>query len=120
MENRLQEIFNEFKRSLSENPNKSQHDESSSFKGKRSEKYDQGQDTGYPRKEFPKWEDEDPINWISSAKKFFRFHKTPKEFMVEIASTRLKVNAIQWYDLYETYHRVPLWGQFKRELLIHF
>ncbi|RWW59172.1 hypothetical protein BHE74_00033907 [Ensete ventricosum] len=40
--------------------------------------------------------------------------------MVEIASTQLECNVIQWYDLYETYHGVPSWGQFKRELLIHF
>ncbi|RZS21856.1 hypothetical protein BHM03_00054550 [Ensete ventricosum] len=40
--------------------------------------------------------------------------------MVEIASTKLKGDAIQWYDLYETYHVVPSWGQFKRELLICF
>ncbi|RRT48950.1 hypothetical protein B296_00014904, partial [Ensete ventricosum] len=55
IENRLQELFNKFKRSLSENPNKSQHGESSNLKGNRSEKYDQEQDTGYPcmRVEFP-------------------------------------------------------------------
>ncbi|RWW50346.1 hypothetical protein BHE74_00043413 [Ensete ventricosum] len=75
MENRLQEIFNEFKRSLSENPNKSQHNESFNLKGNRSKKYDQGQDTGYPCMEFPRWEDRDPISWISRAKKFFHFHR---------------------------------------------
>ncbi|RZS14395.1 hypothetical protein BHM03_00046067 [Ensete ventricosum] len=40
--------------------------------------------------------------------------------MVEIASTQLKGDAIQWYDLYKTYHGVPSWGQFKREFLIRF
>ncbi|RRT70297.1 hypothetical protein B296_00018606 [Ensete ventricosum] len=40
--------------------------------------------------------------------------------MVEVASTQLKGDAIQWYDLYETYHGVPSWGQFKREFLIRF
>ncbi|RRT43105.1 hypothetical protein B296_00055658, partial [Ensete ventricosum] len=40
---------------------------------------------------------------------------------MEIALTQLKVDAIQWwYDLYETYHGVLSWGQFKRELLIRF
>ncbi|RRT83849.1 hypothetical protein B296_00000766 [Ensete ventricosum] len=90
MENRLQEIFNEFKRSLLENPNKSQHNKSSSLKRNRSEKYDQGQNTGYPRVEFPRWEDEDPIDWISHTEKFFYFHRIPKQSMVEIASTQLK------------------------------
>ncbi|RZR85774.1 hypothetical protein BHM03_00012812 [Ensete ventricosum] len=63
IQNRLQELFSKFKRSLSKNPNKSQHDESSSLKGNISEKYDQGQDTRYPRMrvEFPRWEDGDPI-----------------------------------------------------------
>ncbi|RRT39742.1 hypothetical protein B296_00040968 [Ensete ventricosum] len=40
--------------------------------------------------------------------------------MVEIASTQLEGDAIQWYDLYEIYHGVPSWGQFKRELMIRF
>ncbi|RWV82314.1 hypothetical protein BHE74_00030066 [Ensete ventricosum] len=59
MKNRLQEIFNEFKRSLLENPNKSQHGESFSLKGNQSEnrrKSDQGRDTRYPcmRVAFPR------------------------------------------------------------------
>ncbi|RWW13233.1 hypothetical protein BHE74_00044554 [Ensete ventricosum] len=53
-------------------------------------------------------------------KSFFHFHRTLEESMVEITSTQLKGDAIQWYDLYETYHRVPSWGQFKRELVIRF
>ncbi|RWW80730.1 hypothetical protein BHE74_00010918 [Ensete ventricosum] len=75
MENILQEIFNEFKRSLLENPNKSQHGESSSLKGNRFEnigKSDQGQDTGHShiRVEFLRWEDGDLIDWISRTEKF--------------------------------------------------
>ncbi|RRT39875.1 hypothetical protein BHM03_00020616 [Ensete ventricosum] len=101
IENRLQELLHEFKRS-------------------RSEKYDYGQDTRYPRKEFPVWEDGDPTGWISRVEKFFHLHRTPEESMVEIASTQLKGDAIQWYDLYETCHGVPSWGQFKREFLIRF
>ncbi|RRT48686.1 hypothetical protein B296_00028882 [Ensete ventricosum] len=67
MEERLQELFSEFRRSLFDSPNKSQHGESSNLKGSRSEKYDQGQDTRYPRirMEFPRWEDGDPTSWIS-------------------------------------------------------
>ncbi|RWW33456.1 hypothetical protein GW17_00001842 [Ensete ventricosum] len=85
MENRLQEIFNEFKRSLSENSNKSQHNKNFSLKGNIFEKYDQGQDIGYPRVQFPRWEDGDPISWISRAE--IHFHRTSEESMVEIAST---------------------------------
>ncbi|RWW77935.1 hypothetical protein BHE74_00013867 [Ensete ventricosum] len=120
IDNKLQELLRELRRSRLESPNKPQHDESFSLKRNISEKYDQGQDTGYPRMEFPRWKDGDPICWISCSKKFFHFQKTPKESMVEIASTQLKGDVIQWYDLYGTYHEVPLWGQFKRELLIRF
>ncbi|RWW36585.1 hypothetical protein BHE74_00058380 [Ensete ventricosum] len=103
IEDILQELFREFRRS-------------------RSKKYDYGQHIGYPhmREEFPRWEDGNPIGWISCVEKVFHFHKTPEESMVEISSTQLKDDVIQWYDLYETYHGVPSWGQFKRELLIHF
>ncbi|RRT49201.1 hypothetical protein B296_00031599 [Ensete ventricosum] len=61
IEKRLQELFSEFKRSLLDSPNKSQHGKSSNLNGSRSEKYVQGQDAGYPhmRVEFPRWEDGD-------------------------------------------------------------
>ncbi|RWV77992.1 hypothetical protein GW17_00061110, partial [Ensete ventricosum] len=101
----------------SSRPNKTQHGES--FKGSRSKKYDHGQDTRYTcmRIEFSRWEDGDLIGWISRSEKFFHFHKTLVESMVEMASTQLESDVIQWYDLYKTYHGVPLLGQFKRELL---
>ncbi|RWW40950.1 hypothetical protein BHE74_00053600 [Ensete ventricosum] len=64
MEERLQELFREFKKSLLNSLNKSQHGESSNLKGSRSKNYDKGQDTGYPcvRVEFSKWEDGDPTS----------------------------------------------------------
>ncbi|RZS14301.1 hypothetical protein BHM03_00045977 [Ensete ventricosum] len=60
MENRLEETLNNFKWSLLETLNKSQHSESSSLKGNRSEnigKSNQGQDIGYPHMKvrFPRW-----------------------------------------------------------------
>ncbi|RWW21340.1 hypothetical protein GW17_00014514 [Ensete ventricosum] len=84
MEDRFQELLHEIRRNRSESPNKAQHGESS--KGSQSEKYDHGQNTGYPRMrvEFPRWEDGNPIGWISCAKKIFRFHRTPEESKVEI------------------------------------
>ncbi|RWW48803.1 hypothetical protein BHE74_00045091 [Ensete ventricosum] len=94
MENRLQEIFNEFKRSLLKNPIKSQHGESSNLKGNRYEKCEHGQGTRYSRMEFPKWEDGDPTSWISHAEKFFHFHKTSEESKIEIASIKLEGDAI--------------------------
>ncbi|RRT82730.1 hypothetical protein B296_00004095 [Ensete ventricosum] len=72
------------------------------------------------RMDFPRWEDGDPTNWTSRAEKFFHFHRTLEESKVEVASNQLDGDAIRWYDLYETYHRVLLWGHFKSELLIRF
>ncbi|RZS26574.1 hypothetical protein BHM03_00059931 [Ensete ventricosum] len=120
MEDRFQELLREIRRSRSESPNKTQHGENSIRS--RSEKYDHGQDIGYThiRVEFLKWKDGNPIGWISHVEIFFCFHRTPKESKVEIASIQLKGDVIQLYDLYETYHGVPSWEQFKRELLIHF
>ncbi|RZR74099.1 hypothetical protein BHM03_00032151 [Ensete ventricosum] len=120
MEDRFQELLREIRRSRSESLNKTQHGES--FKWSRSEKYDHGQDTRYTcmRMEFHRWEDRDLISWISRAEKFFHFHRTPEESTVEIASTQLEGDVIKWYDLYKTYHGVPSWGQFKRELLSRF
>ncbi|RZS05242.1 hypothetical protein BHM03_00035721 [Ensete ventricosum] len=108
IEDRLQELLRELRRCRSESPNKTQHCESSNLKGSRSEKYDHRQDTGYPRMrvKFPRWEDGDPIDWISRAEIFFYFRRTLEESNVDIASIQLEENAIQWYDLYETYHRV--------------
>ncbi|RRT67898.1 hypothetical protein GW17_00005753 [Ensete ventricosum] len=77
IEEKWQEFLNEFRRSLVGSPIKSQLGKSSNTKESRSEKCDHGQDTGYShmKVEFPRWEDRDPINWISHAKKFFRFHR---------------------------------------------
>ncbi|RZR97379.1 hypothetical protein BHM03_00026551 [Ensete ventricosum] len=48
------------------------------------------------RVEFPRWEDGDPIGWISCAEFFFFFfHKPPEEFKVEIASIQLEGDTIQ-------------------------
>ncbi|RRT81554.1 hypothetical protein B296_00010850 [Ensete ventricosum] len=73
IENRLQELFNKFKRSLSECPNKFQHGKNSNLKGNRFEKYDQGQDIGYPRirVEFLRWEDGDPTSWVLGVESSF-------------------------------------------------
>ncbi|RWW26751.1 hypothetical protein BHE74_00003814 [Ensete ventricosum] len=67
MEERLQELFNKFRRSRLDSPNKSQHGESFNLKGSQSEKYNQGRDTryAYMRVEFPRWEDGDPTSWVS-------------------------------------------------------
>ena len=37
-----------------------------------------------------------------------------------MASIQLEGDALQWYDWYETFHGVPSYEQFKRELIIRF
>ncbi|RZS16323.1 hypothetical protein BHM03_00048316, partial [Ensete ventricosum] len=38
------------------------------------------------RMDFPRWEDGDPTGWISLVKRYFHFHKTPEESMVDIVA----------------------------------
>ena len=44
--------------------------------------------------EFPRWKDEDSTNWISKVENFFRFHRTPEESKVEVASIQLEGDAL--------------------------
>ncbi|RWW46073.1 hypothetical protein BHE74_00048017 [Ensete ventricosum] len=50
------------------------------------------------RVEFFRWEDGDPIGWISCVEFFFFFHRTLEESKVEIASIQLEEDVIQSYD----------------------
>ncbi|RWV81580.1 hypothetical protein GW17_00056982 [Ensete ventricosum] len=61
-----------------------------------------------PRVDFPRWEG-DPIGWISRAKRYFRYHKTPNASMVDIVAIHLEGDTIQWYDWFKHTHRVPTW-----------
>ncbi|RWV83547.1 hypothetical protein GW17_00054828, partial [Ensete ventricosum] len=83
IENRLEEILNEFKRGLLKNFSKQQQDQSLSLALNRSrykEIRHQEHDTSYPcmKVEFSRWKDGDPTSWISRVEFFFRFHRTPK------------------------------------------
>ena len=50
----------------------------------------------YPcmRVDFPRWEEGDPIGWISCAERYFRYHKTADASMVKIIAIHLEANAI--------------------------
>ncbi|RWW47891.1 hypothetical protein BHE74_00046081 [Ensete ventricosum] len=69
----------------------------------------------YMRVDFPRWEEEDLIGWISHVERYFRYHKITDASMVEIMAIHLKRDAIQWFDWFEHTHS-PL----KEGLLIHF
>ncbi|KAG6488248.1 hypothetical protein ZIOFF_057007 [Zingiber officinale] len=70
--------------------------------------------------EFPRWENNDPIGWISRAEKYFRFHGTSDNAKVDLASINLEGDAIQWYDWLEACHGPPKWEEFKEELINRF
>ncbi|KAG6528131.1 hypothetical protein ZIOFF_010280 [Zingiber officinale] len=94
----------------------------------RQQQYDQGANSNedrehnYPRMkvEFPRWENNDPIGWISRAEKYFRFHSTSDNAKVELASINLEGDAIQWYDWLEACHGPSKWEEFKEELINRF
>ena len=53
-------------------------------------------DPNYPRMrvDFSRWEEGDPIGWISRVERYFRYHKTVDASMVEIAAIHLEGDAI--------------------------
>ncbi|RRT45959.1 hypothetical protein B296_00054776 [Ensete ventricosum] len=40
--------------------------------------------------DFPRWEEGDPIGWLSRAERYFRYHRTSEAFMVDIATIHLE------------------------------
>ena len=54
-------------------------------------------DPNYPcmRVDFPRWEEGDPIGWISHAERYFRYHKTADGSMVKITTIHLEGNAVE-------------------------
>ena len=62
----------------------------------------------YPcmRVDFSRWEEGDPIGWISRAERYFRYHKTADASMVEITAIHLEGDAIQWFNSFEHTHGI--------------
>ena len=65
----------------------------------------------YPcmRVDFPRWEEGDPIGWISRAEQYFRYHKIADASMVKIAAIHLERDAIQRFDWFEHTYGVLSW-----------
>ncbi|XP_077249280.1 uncharacterized protein LOC143888748 [Tasmannia lanceolata] len=61
------------------------------------------------RLEFPRFEGVDPAAWISKANKFFRFHHTPEELKLEIASFHLDGKANDRFQAMEREHPFDSW-----------
>jgi hypothetical protein len=70
--------------------------------------------------EFPRWDDEDPSRWVSKAERFFKYHHTPADSKVEIASISLDEDANQWFDWLVACHGEPTWDEFVEGLLLRF
>ncbi|RWW86190.1 hypothetical protein BHE74_00005040 [Ensete ventricosum] len=78
-------------------------------------------DSPYPcmRMDFPRWEDGDLTGWLSCVH-YFYYHWTPEASMVDIAAIHLEGDTIQWYNWFKYTQGVPMWRQFKSDLLICF
>ena len=105
MEDKIRMLFIELRLCRLLSPKKSYHGESftQSHQARRNEFQGRGGsmiDPNYPciRVDFPRWEEGDPISWISRAERYFWYHKTADASMVKITAIHLEGNAIQWFD----------------------
>lgn len=56
---------------------------------------------------------DNPVDWLCLAERYFKYLKTPDEKKVEIAFLHLQGDAIPWMTgLYEPYHSLDSWSQF--------
>ncbi|RRT75979.1 hypothetical protein B296_00007409 [Ensete ventricosum] len=97
MEEKMQSLFAEFNIGRLLSRRKSQHGETSYQKDDPQECGHITSDLNNPRMnvDFPRWEEGDPIGWISCIERYFRFYRTVDTTWVEIATIHLKGDAIQ-------------------------
>ena len=105
MEDKIRTLFTELRLGRPLNPKKSYQGESSnqSNHAQRDDFQERGgfmTDPNYSRMrvDFPRWEEGDPIGWISRVERYFRYHKTADASMVKITAIHLEGDAIQWFD----------------------
>ncbi|RWW39433.1 hypothetical protein BHE74_00055246 [Ensete ventricosum] len=122
MEDKLRALLTEFGLGRPRSLRRSQHSESSDHKENLLKIGEYKMDSPYPcmRMDFPRWEDGESMGWISRAKRYFRYYRTPNTSMVDITSINLEGDTIQWYIWFEHTQGVPMWRQFKSELLVCF
>ncbi|KAJ8492179.1 hypothetical protein OPV22_013900 [Ensete ventricosum] len=111
MEDRIHALVVELNLGQPQSLRRSQQGESSYHKEDFQEKGGPMTDPYYPhmRVDFPRWEEGDPIDWISCAERYFRYHKTPDASMVDIATIHLEGDVIQWFDWFKYTHGALLW-----------
>ena len=105
MEDKIRTLFTELRLGRLLSPKKSHQGESfaQSHQARRYDFQERGSsmtNPNYPcmRVDFPRWEEGDPIGWISRAERYFRYHKTADVSMVKIVAIHLEEDAIQWFD----------------------
>ncbi|RRT32862.1 hypothetical protein B296_00046138 [Ensete ventricosum] len=122
MEEKMRSFFVEFSIDRPSSPRKSQHGETSYRQDDPQEHGHITSDLNNPcmRFDFPRWEEGDPIRWISCVERYFRFYRIANATQVEIAAIHLKGDAIKWFNWFEHNHGGLSWQRFKEGLLNHF
>ncbi|RWV94774.1 hypothetical protein GW17_00042643, partial [Ensete ventricosum] len=100
MEEKMRSLFAEFSIGRPSSSRKSQHGETSD---RRDDPKKHGHITSdlnnpYMKVDFPRWEEGDPIGWISCVERYFRFYRTADATRVEIAAIHLEGDVIQWFN----------------------
>ncbi|RRT37301.1 hypothetical protein B296_00029633 [Ensete ventricosum] len=100
IEEKMRSLFAEFSIGRLSNPRKSQHGETSDWRDDPQEHGDITSDLNNPcmKVDFPRWEERDPIEWISHTERYFRFYRTADATWVEIATIHLEGDVIQWFN----------------------
>ncbi|RWW49599.1 hypothetical protein BHE74_00044208, partial [Ensete ventricosum] len=104
MEEKMRFLLAEFNIGRPSIPRKSHHGETSD---RRDDPQEHGHITSDPNNpcmkvDFPRWEEGDPIGWISRVERYFRFYRTADATRVEIAAIHLEGDAIQWFNWLNT------------------
>ncbi|RRT50227.1 hypothetical protein B296_00002080 [Ensete ventricosum] len=96
MEEKMRSLFVEFSIGRPSSPRKSQHGETSDQRDDPQEHGHITSDLNNPcmKVDFPRWEG-NPIGWISSVERYFRFYRTADATRVEIAAIHLEGDLIQ-------------------------
>ncbi|RWW32274.1 hypothetical protein GW17_00003069 [Ensete ventricosum] len=122
MEEKMRSLFAEFSIGQLSNPRKSQHGETSNRRDDPQAHGHITSDLNNPRMkvDFPRWEEGDPIGWISRAERCFRSYRTANATRVEIAVIHLEGDVIQWFNWFKHTHGGLSWQRFKEGLLDRF
>ncbi|RWW63613.1 hypothetical protein BHE74_00029199 [Ensete ventricosum] len=103
MEEKMQSLFAEFSIGRPSSPRKSHHGETSDW---RDDPQEHGHITSNPNNpcmtvDFLRWEEGDPIGWISCVEHYVRFYQTVDATWVEITTIHLEGDAIKWFNWFE-------------------